>query len=106
MLVSGLPLLRGRHPQPRYARQAQFDASTVFDCTGRLGEITAPTLIVHGRSDRVAPVALAEEAHARIPGSRLLLLDGGHLFVFTGRQDRYMPGIITFLSEAAEAPAV
>jgi pimeloyl-ACP methyl ester carboxylesterase len=48
--------------------RAQFGASTRFDCTSRLGEIRAPTLIVHGRSDRAAPVAFAEEIRRAIPG--------------------------------------
>ena len=45
----------------------------------RLGEITAPTLIVHGAQDALVPVAYAKEAHARIKGSMLLLVEGcGH----------------------------
>jgi pimeloyl-ACP methyl ester carboxylesterase len=45
----------------------------------RLGEVTAPTLVVHGTEDPLFPpghgVALAQE----IPGARLLLLEGvGH----------------------------
>ena len=57
MLVSDLPLLRGRHRQPRYALKAQFDATSTFDCSERLEEIEQPTLILHGRSDHIAPVA-------------------------------------------------
>jgi 3-oxoadipate enol-lactonase len=87
MLVSDLPLLRGRHRQPRYALKAQFDATSRFDCTERLGEIDQPTLILHGRSDHVAPVALAEQMRARIPDSRLVLFEGGHLFTFTTQRE-------------------
>ncbi len=54
MMVADLPVLRGRHRQPRQAMKAQFDATTRFDCTSRLGQIRAPALIVHGRSDRIA----------------------------------------------------
>lgn len=78
MWVAGLPLLRGSHRQPRQAMRAQYDATTRFDCTSRLGEISAPVLIVHGRSDRVAPPAFARQMHALIPGSRLVWVDGGH----------------------------
>lgn len=83
MAVSDLPLLRGRDRQPRYALRAQFDATSRFDCTERLGEIHQPTLIVHGSSDHVAPVALAEQTSARIPDSRLVLVNGGHLISLT-----------------------
>ncbi len=45
----------------------------------RLGEIRAPTLIIHGRHDKAVPVKWAEEAHKRIPGSTLLVIeDAGH----------------------------
>jgi pimeloyl-ACP methyl ester carboxylesterase len=72
---------RAARPSPSAAlwMKAQFDATTRFDCTGRLSQIRVPVLIVHGRSDRIAPVALAEQMHSLIPGSRLVLIDGGHL---------------------------
>jgi pimeloyl-ACP methyl ester carboxylesterase len=45
----------------------------------RLGEIRAPTQIVHGRQDKGVPVACAEEAHRLIGGSLLHIIDGaGH----------------------------
>jgi hypothetical protein len=37
MMVADLPVLRGRHRQPRSAMKAQFDATTRFDATARLG---------------------------------------------------------------------
>jgi len=45
----------------------------------RLGEIKAPTLIVHGRQDKGVPVTCAQEAARRIPGAQLHIVDGaGH----------------------------
>jgi len=45
----------------------------------RLGEIKAPTLIVHGTRDTAVPVENARQAHARIPGSELVWMEGcGH----------------------------
>jgi pimeloyl-ACP methyl ester carboxylesterase len=45
----------------------------------RLGEIRAPTLILHGTLDALVPAECAREANARIPGSRLHWLEGaGH----------------------------
>ena len=35
MMVADLPVLRGRHRQPRQAMKAQFGAITRFDCTGQ-----------------------------------------------------------------------
>ncbi|HEV2389768.1 MAG TPA: alpha/beta hydrolase, partial [Nitrososphaerales archaeon] len=37
--------------QPYYAFRRQLDASGKYDCTGRLGEIASPTIIVRGDRD-------------------------------------------------------
>ena len=44
-----------------------------------LDRITCPTLIVHARSDRMAPPANAEYAHAHITDSQLYWMDGSHV---------------------------
>lgn len=45
----------------------------------RLGEIQAPTLILHGSKDSLVPVECAREAHERIRGSVLQWMEGcGH----------------------------
>lgn len=41
----------------------------------RLGELTVPTLVVHGRADPFFPVGNAEALAAQIPDARLLILD-------------------------------
>ncbi len=99
MLLADLPVLRGRHRQPRYAMKAQFGATTRFDRTSQLRLIRAPVLIIHGRSDHITPVAEAIQTHALIPGSRLLLIDGGHLAPLLGRDDRLISEITAFLTE-------
>jgi pimeloyl-ACP methyl ester carboxylesterase len=55
---------------------------TVFsrlDCAPRwrerLGELTLPTLVVHGAADPFFPVGEGEALAAEIPGARLLVLD-------------------------------
>lgn len=46
---------------------------------GRLGEVTCPTLIVHGEADKPVPVAVAESIVAAMPNARLELIpEGGH----------------------------
>ena len=98
MAVSQLPGLRGKNPPPRYALRAQFQASGSFDATARLAEITQPTLIVHGRADRIAPVALAREMHEAIAGSRLALHSGGHLIsLLPYRQPQFVATVLGFL---------
>ena len=49
------------------------------DFSERLGEITAPTLVIHGAHDPIVPVAWARRAHKRLPNSELRVFDGcGH----------------------------
>jgi len=43
----------------------------------RIGEVTAPLLLVHGDRDEVVPVADAYELHRRSPHSELLIVPGG-----------------------------
>jgi pimeloyl-ACP methyl ester carboxylesterase len=43
-----------------------------------LPEIGTPVTIVNGRHDRVVPVANAEFLDARLPHSRVAIIDGGH----------------------------
>ena len=49
------------------------------DLSHRLGELAAPTLLVHGEHDRVAPLEWAQRAHEHLPNSELCVLRGcGH----------------------------
>ena len=100
MMVADLPGLRGRHRQPRYAMKAQFDATTRFDATARLSQISAPTLILHGRSDHIAPAAQASQMHDLIPGSRLVWVDGGHLAPLLTRHEQLAAEVTAFLTAA------
>jgi pimeloyl-ACP methyl ester carboxylesterase len=69
------------HPFPEQAYRAQIVAASLHNCYRRLKRIEAPTLVVHGREDRVVPVANAEILAERIPGAELRILDGaGHLY--------------------------
>lgn len=59
----------------------QMRAIVGHDTTTRLGEIEAPTLIVHGSEDMMLPVANAHQIAALMPDARLEIVEGaGHLF--------------------------
>jgi pimeloyl-ACP methyl ester carboxylesterase len=69
------------HPFPERAYRAQMFAAGLHNCYGRLASIAVPTLVVHGRHDRMIPVANAQLIAERIPGARLRILeDSGHLY--------------------------
>ena len=60
---------------------AQVQAIGGHDVSERLGEISAPTLVVHGDDDLMLDVANGRMIAQRIPGARLEVLEGvGHMF--------------------------
>jgi pimeloyl-ACP methyl ester carboxylesterase len=59
----------------------QMNAAVVHDSTSRLGELTMPTLVLHGTADDVIKHEAGERLAAAIPGARLELWEGvRHLF--------------------------
>ena len=64
---------------PGMAR-AWLESAALINITDVLPTITVPTLVVHGDTDVRAPVSVAEDLHAGISGSRLVVLQGaGHV---------------------------
>ena len=71
---------RGYAFQPAGYR-AQLAAAATHDAAARLGEIDAPTLVVHGVEDRMIPPANGRALAAAIRGARLLeVADAAHLY--------------------------
>jgi pimeloyl-ACP methyl ester carboxylesterase len=91
-------LLRGSYPQPRYAHLRQRQASASYDATGRLGQIRAPALILHGRRDKSMPLELAERMHAGIPGSQIEVFRGGHVFFLFSERQQFLDRIGRFMA--------
>ncbi len=78
--LSRLPVFKSKYPQPDFAKARQLEASRSYDRTGSLEKIEVPTLILHGRKDKIAPYTIAEEMHAGIKVSKMVGFDDGHLF--------------------------
>jgi pimeloyl-ACP methyl ester carboxylesterase len=69
------------HPFAPDAYRAQLYAARLHNCLGRLARIRVPTMIVHGRHDRMIPVPNADLMAARMPHARLQILEqSGHLY--------------------------
>lgn len=71
--------------------------SVLFDIReawrGRLHEMKAPLLVIHGTADPVFPVEHGETLAATVPGARLLKLEGGGHELHPGHWDRIVGAI-------------
>lgn len=82
-----LAMLRSTDPAG-YA--ACCEALAAFDTTGRLAEITAPTLVIAGRDDvPTPPRGHGDRLAEGIPDARLAVVEGGHL------ANAERPGLVT-----------
>ena len=62
---------------------------------GRLSDVTAPTLVLHGTEDPLFPYGHGEALADEIPGARLIPLEGmGHEFPPRPLWDRVVPAIL------------
>ncbi len=88
---------------PEQGIRNQLAARARHDTADRLGQITCPTLVCAGRFDGIAPPANSEFLSRAIPGARLAMFDGGHIFFL--QDGAAMPAIISFLKKGAAALA-
>jgi pimeloyl-ACP methyl ester carboxylesterase len=87
-----------KYPQPNYAYRRQRQASENYDATTMLPEIQVPTLILHGKGDRIAPYPSAETMHSEIKDSKIVSFKGGHTFFFW-KQKEFVNAVEEFLEQ-------
>jgi 3-oxoadipate enol-lactonase len=83
--------------EPGHAMGAhrQLEARAAHDTWERLADIACPVMIAAGRHDGIALPKTQQRMADRIPGAKLQLFDGGHLFMI---QDRTaVPAMAAFL---------
>jgi 3-oxoadipate enol-lactonase len=69
-----------------------------WEAYGRIRNITAPTLIIHGETDRLIPPANAKLIADRVPGAKLVLIPhASHIFE-TDQPEAAHQAILQFLS--------
>ncbi|HUR84030.1 MAG TPA: alpha/beta fold hydrolase [Solirubrobacteraceae bacterium] len=79
-----------------YGRQLR--ACRAHDVAARLGEITAPTLVIHGDVDPLVPLENGRVLAAGIPGARLVVYeDTGHI-PEVERADEFNRDLVGFLA--------
>jgi 3-oxoadipate enol-lactonase len=76
---------------------AQLQGILAWEAYSRIAQITAPTLVIHGKSDALVPPGNGELIAGRIPGSKLVLLEhASHLFL-TDQTEAARKEILGFL---------
>src|SRR5690606_19265280 len=73
----------------------QLEARAGHDAWDDLPRIRATTLVIGGVHDAIAPVANHERMASRIPDARLVLCEGGHVFLL--QDPTAWPTIVDFL---------
>jgi 3-oxoadipate enol-lactonase len=96
LITEGMSSEQWQDPEAGKGLRLQLEARSHHDTSSRLGAIACPTLVCGGRYDGIAPPANGEFLAAHIPGARLELFDGGHLFFM--QDAAAWPAIVTFLS--------
>jgi class 3 adenylate cyclase len=82
---------------PGVARQF-VEFSLRSDVRSILDQIRVPTVVIHRRDDAFVPVERARELAERIPGAKLVLLDGIDNTVFGADVDAYADEVEEFLT--------
>jgi len=84
------------------AYAAQLQGILAWEAYSRLSGITAPTLVIHGESDRLVPPGNAKLIAERIPGAKLVLIPrASHLFL-TDQTEVSHRAILQFLEGQTE----
>ena len=85
----------------REAYLAQLQGILSWEAYSRLSQITAPTLVIHGESDRLVPPGNGKLIAARIPGAKLVMLPhASHIFA-TDQPEAAHHAILEFLAAQA-----
>jgi pimeloyl-ACP methyl ester carboxylesterase len=92
--------LFGDPTMSREESRAHLRISARHDAWDRLPQITAPTLVLHGTDDLMAPVLNAHLIAERIPGAEVALWDGGRHGFFLEWADEVSARVGDFLAAA------
>jgi 3-oxoadipate enol-lactonase len=88
--------------RPWFPRQeaytAQLQGILAWECYSRLAQIAAPTLVIHGESDRLVPAGNGKLIAENIPGAKLVMLPhASHIFT-TDQPKAAQQAVLEFLS--------
>jgi pimeloyl-ACP methyl ester carboxylesterase len=96
-LVDAVEAMAGEMAVPTEAFHEQQRAIFDHDVRDRLGALEMPVRVMVGRRDTFVPPELSEQLSAAIPGSELVILEGGHAFNIEER-DAFNAAVLEFLA--------
>jgi len=94
-----------RRSASRDVALASLRAVYAFDSTGHLGDVLAPTLVLHRRDDRAIPFALGKDVAGRIRNARFVELQGDDHFPWRGDAEAVARETLAFLGVPVAAAA-
>ena len=98
-----LAMRRDWFPKPE-AYLAQLSGILSWEAYSRLYQISVPTLVIHGESDRLVPTGNGKLIAERIPGAKLVLLPhASHIFT-TDQPEASHQAILEFLAAQTARP--
>ena len=80
-----------------YPRAAEWILDASIDLTARIGEITAPTLLLWGDADPISPVAVGRHLATLLPSADLVVIPGGDHAFARDRADEVAPHVARHL---------
>lgn len=92
-----------RRSASREVALASLRAVYGFDSTGHLGDVLAPTLVLHRRDDRAIPFVLGRDVAQRIRNARFVALEGDDHFPWRGDADAVVRATLEFLGVPVDA---
>ena len=95
--IATLQKLQAAEAAPVEVMTSRIDAIVAFDRRAKLGAIRTPTLVIVATDDMVTPRFYSDELAERIPGAKLVVLDGGGHFAPQLSVDTYNDAVGSFL---------
>ena len=90
-------VIREFHPA---GLRAMADAFADADLRDVLPEIGVPTLLIYGDADQRSPVSVGQDLHARIPGSKFVVIAGPGHVLNAEAPERFNAEVRSFLRRA------
>ncbi|MGB9776588.1 MAG: alpha/beta fold hydrolase [Anaerolineae bacterium] len=98
MVARGRQMMARVHPS---VVGGDFAACDRFDVRERVGEITAPTLVITGSEDRMTPPKFGQWLAEHIPGARFVLVEGAGHMVMLEKPDQVAGAVQAWLKAVA-----